>query len=681
VSERIGEAVAGAQEVHANGTVVYERADFSDRLGKVFSIRFQIYLRKGQVKFLNNFLNQMAPLLFYSIGGYLVIQGDLTAGALAAALTANKDMSAPWKELLDYYQQTQDSKIKYEQVTEQFRPENMFDEGLQKPAEAAPPRLDGDVVASNLTITEDGAAKLLEGVSFTIKSGEKIAVVGRIGSGKEAAALALARLYLPTSGKLTAAGHDMTTMSETTVGARIAYTAQNAYLFSASVRDNLTYGLRQRVVAPRKREPKEAVERVSFLAETRRAGNLDLDSEADWLDLSVAGVADQAGLMARMVEVMKAVDIEDDVFQLGLRGAIDPKAMPDVAGRILDARLALQRHVSGATADQALATLIENFHPDRYNSNASLAENLLFGTPLKPEFEVDQLARNPNVLAVLDRLGLTSELVAIGRQIAETMVEIFADLPPGHEFFEQFSFISSEDLKDFQTLLARTAKAGTEMTADDRTRLLTLPFKLINARHRLGLIDDKLQRRIVEARKALQAVEDPAVRKGIAFFDPEAYNAASSIQDNILFGKLAYGQAKAAGRIGKLIEEVLNELHLRPAVIEIGLDFPVGVGGARLAPPQRQKLMLARALLKRPDLLVINEATATLDGPGQARVLSGILAESAGRTLVWVLHDPAQAEKFDRVMVFGDARLVETGTFAELQKPGTAFAELLAAAG
>jgi putative ABC transport system ATP-binding protein len=133
VSESIGEAVAGALVVHAHGTSTYERADFSDRLGKVFGIRFQIYIRKGQVKFLNNFLNQMAPLMFYSLGGYLVIQGELTAGALAAALTAHKDMSAPWKELLDYYQQTADSKIKYEQVTEQFRPENMFEEALQMP--------------------------------------------------------------------------------------------------------------------------------------------------------------------------------------------------------------------------------------------------------------------------------------------------------------------------------------------------------------------------------------------------------------------------------------------------------------------------------------------------------------------------------------------------------------------
>ena len=145
LSERIGETIAGVQEVHGHGTTTWERADFADRLGLIFRIRFEIFQRKSFVKFLNNFLNQMVPLLFYSIGGYLVIQGSLTVGALTAALAAHKDMSAPWKELLDYYQQTQDSKIKYEQVTEQFKPENMFDEALPDAAHraaAAPRRAD-----------------------------------------------------------------------------------------------------------------------------------------------------------------------------------------------------------------------------------------------------------------------------------------------------------------------------------------------------------------------------------------------------------------------------------------------------------------------------------------------------------------------------------------------------------
>lgn len=677
VSERIGEAVAGAHEIHANGTANYERVDFAERLGRVFNIRFDIYLRKGQVKFLNNFLNQMAPLLFYSLGGYLVIMGELTAGALAAALTANKDMSAPWKELLDYYQLSQDSKIKYEQVTEQFRPENMFPEELQQPVTEPPPHLDGDIVASNLVVLEDGITRLLDGVSFTIRHGEKVAVVGRVGGGKEAAALALARLYLPSGGKLLYGGKDATTLSESVIGARLGYAAQNAYLFSASVRDNLTYGLRQRVVMPKPEDKIDDVRR-RFLVETKRAGNLDLDFEADWLDLEAAGIKDRDDLARRIVEVLMAVDIEEDVFQLGLRGTINPKLHPTIAGRILEARQAFLRLLEKADGD--LKTLIEPFHPDRYNANATLAENLLFGTPIRPEFDIDRLAENPAILAVLDRVGLTDDLVTAGRRVAEEMVEIFADLPPGHEFFEQFSFISSDDLPEFEALLQRINRPGAEINAADRARLLTLPFKLIQTRHRLDVLDDNLKARVLEARKALRASTDPAIKVGVEFFEPNAYNATATIQDNILFGKLAYGQAKASTRVGKLIEQVLNDLSLRATVIEIGLDFQVGVGGARLAPPQRQKLVLARCLLKRPDVMVVNEATAILDAQGQSRTMDGVIKETDGRTLIWVLHNPAHAGKFDRVLVFDGGRIAESGPYTDLERPGTHFAELLAAA-
>src|SRR3546814_1356328 len=83
--------------------------------------------------------------------------------------------------------------------------------------------------------------------------------------------------------------------------------------------------------------------------------------------------------------------------------------------------------------------------------------------------------------------------------------------------------------------------------------------------------------------------------------------------DLILFGRLAFGQAGAEQVIGDALAEVLDDLRLRETVIEVGLDFNVGIGGSRLNAVQRQKLALARALLKRPDLLVANEAISVLD--------------------------------------------------------------------
>ena len=69
---------------------------------------------------MNNFLALLTPFFFYSIGGWLVIRGDMTVGSLIAVLGAYKDVSAPWKMLLGYYQRKEDARIKYEQLIEKF---------------------------------------------------------------------------------------------------------------------------------------------------------------------------------------------------------------------------------------------------------------------------------------------------------------------------------------------------------------------------------------------------------------------------------------------------------------------------------------------------------------------------------------------------------------------------------
>ena len=85
--------IGGATEVRANDTMRFELADASSRLGTIYGIRVEIYKRKFFVKFLNNFLAQVTPFFFYAIGGYFVIQGQLTVGALVAVIAAYKE---PW---------------------------------------------------------------------------------------------------------------------------------------------------------------------------------------------------------------------------------------------------------------------------------------------------------------------------------------------------------------------------------------------------------------------------------------------------------------------------------------------------------------------------------------------------------------------------------------------------------
>ena len=265
----------------------------------------------------------------------------------------------------------------------------------------------------------------------------------------------------------------------------------------------------------------------------------------------------------------------------------------------------------------------------------------------------------------------------IGHQVAETMVEIFADLPPGHEFFEQFSFISSDDLPEFKEVLQRTERDGLEgLSTEDRRKLLSLPFKLTPARHRLGLIDDDRRRRLLEARRYFADNLPAELRGAVEFFDANKFNNAASLQDNILFGKIAFGHAQSAQRIGELIATTLDALGVRASVMEAGLAFHVGIGGSRLSAAERQKIGLARALLRQADLLIVNEATDVVDSATEARIVANVLAQRAGRGLLWTLNRPQLAEHFEVAVVMEEGRVKERGLVSVLNNEGTAFDEL-----
>jgi putative ABC transport system ATP-binding protein len=265
--------------------------------------------------------------------------------------------------------------------------------------------------------------------------------------------------------------------------------------------------------------------------------------------------------------------------------------------------------------------------------------------------------------------GLDELLLRTGHKVAETMVELFSGLPPGHEFFAQYSFIHQDDLPQFEAILTRVTDTGLKGLAEaDRRLLLALPLKLIAARHRLGLIDESFEARVIEARRYFAAHLPQELRDAVEFFDPARYNSAATLQDNILFGKIVTGQAGAVERITKLVRELLDDLELRPMVVRSGLDFQVGVGGARLAPAERQKVALVRALLKRPVLLVLDHAAAVVDPASQTRVVEGVLRERQGQAVVWALTRDEYAPRFSMVLVMERGRLVEKGAFAELKR-------------
>ena len=674
LSERIGEVVTGIREIHTHDTSRLERAEYSERVGEIYRVRVLIYRLKFFIKFANNFIAQITPFFFYAIGGYLVIEGDLTFGSLVAVIAAYEKLADPWKELLNFYQVKEDAKGKYELLLESFQVPGMLD---QEQIDAEPGTRDpiaGALVATNLDLKEEDESEttFAGGLSLTTELPATLAVVGSQGSGTDRLAHIVAGLKRPGTGKLLAGTLDLLAAPEAVTGRQVAYVGSETSLFSGTLRDNLLYSLKHRPTRDAVYDESGRAQRERLRTEAERAGNSPLDIRADWIDYEGARVEDAETMNARAIEVLSIVDMDADIYQLGLQSSVDPDAAPELVRGVLEARGMLRTKL----ADLRVEHLVEPFDRAAYNVNMTVAENLLFGTPKDRTFDPENLAGNAYVRKVLDDVGLMDDFVDIGRQVARVMVDLFADVAPGSELFEQFSFISAEDLPEFRSLLARTeSERASDLDGEDRTMFLSLTFKLVPARHRLGLIDEPMQERLVLARRrfseGFEAGETP-----IEFFDSERYNSSVSILDNILFGRLAYGRQRSAARINEMIGEVVDALGLRRPITESGLDYHVGIAGSRLSSVQRQKLAMGRAVLKRPDVLVIDRATASLDASSQTRILDNLLKEFESRALIWVVHRASLAERFERTIVLEGGKVAEQGTFAELNRPGTVLHEM-----
>ena len=166
--------------------------------------------------------------------------------------------------------------------------------------------------------------------------------------------------------------------------------------------------------------------------------------------------------MPAAVRALAMVHLDRDVYQMGLRGTIDPEAQPEVAAAVLQARRAMRERLAGSAASAAWSRCSTSHAttPMRRLPRTSCS------APRSTEtFDIDHLAAHPYVQQTLDRAGLSDLLVEVGLKVAATMVELFADLPPDHEYFRQFSFIGADDLPEYRALTSRVDPVSSTRSA------------------------------------------------------------------------------------------------------------------------------------------------------------------------------------------------------------------------
>ena len=107
-----------------------------------------------------------------------------------------------------------------------------------------------------------------------------------------------------------------------------------------------------------------------------------------------------------------------------------------------------------------------------------------------------------------------------------------------------------------------------------------------------------------------------------------------------------------------------------------GLDTSVGSAGGQLSGGERQRVAIARALLRNSPILVLDEATSALDPASESQINRAILAEAGRRTIVAVTHRLSSVVQFDRIVVFEDGRVVESGNHGDLLANGGLYQKL-----
>jgi len=164
-----------------------------------------------------------------------------------------------------------------------------------------------------------------------------------------------------------------------------------------------------------------------------------------------------------------------------------------------------------------------------------------------------------------------------------------------------------------------------------------------------------------------------SLRERIVVVPQEGFLFAGSVRDNVIVGKVDATDAE--------IDDAISALGLRDRfdAFPEGLDTEVRERGSRLSAGERQLVSLVRAALADPALLVLDEATSSLD-PGTERTVERAMTRlTEGRTVVVVAHRLSTAARADRIAVVDDGRVKELGTHDELIAREGRYASLYAA--
>jgi len=187
-------------------------------------------------------------------------------------------------------------------------------------------------------------------------------------------------------------------------------------------------------------------------------------------------------------------------------------------------------------------------------------------------------------------------------------------------------------------------------TGSGKSTLVSLIARLYDAPSETVLIDGK----------PIREIPLEALRRQIGFVPQETFLFSDTIAHNVSFG--------APDATAQEIEDAASIAHIRTEILEFprGFETLVGERGVTLSGGQKQRTAIARAVLRNPRILILDDALASVDTYTEEQILNGLRQVMQGRTTIFISHRVSTARNADRIAVLVDGRIAELGSHEEL---------------